>query len=145
MMDNWLRHYALDIRFVDLAIFVSLLVWPWLILATAGMALVAWKFVLICQAIALPFSIIGWAAGFRAGRRIGFQRRRAAMVAGWAGLVAAECGLAFVLWLYWGQVQWGPGLWALPALALLVTVGVLWFYRDATWSRWELWNEGMTN
>ena len=143
-MDNWLFRSALDARFVDLAIFMTVLVWPWLILATAGMALVAWKFVLICQAIALPFSIMGWVAGFRVGRRMGFHQRRAAMVAGWAGLVVAECGLAFVLWLCWGQAQWGPGLWASPALAVLVTVGVLWFYRDATWSRWELWNEGTT-
>ncbi len=141
-MDNWLRRSALDARFVDLAIFMSLLVWPWLILITFGLALYAWKFVLLCQAIALPFSILGWSVGFRTGRRFGFRPPQAAMVAGWAGLVAAEIGLLSVLALWH---DWDPsaGLFAFPALAVLVTLGVKWFYRTATWGTSQLQDEGL--
>jgi hypothetical protein len=136
-MDKWLKDSALDKRFVDLALFMSLLVWPWLILTTAGLALVAWKVVLTCQAIALPFSILGWAYGFRLGRWMGFQPLRAAMVAGWTGLAAAELGLALALGPWLGSAAEGPGVWAFPALAALVTIGVLWLYRADTWPKVE--------
>lgn len=143
MMNNWLLGSALDARFVDLAIFVSVTVWPWLIATSFGGALIAWKLVLVCQAIALPFSVLGWVCGFRAGRRMGFTPRGSAMLAGWVGLLVAEFGLGIVLSVWFGRGQWIIGLWALPALVVLVSVGVLWFYRRATWARWELWNEGM--
>jgi hypothetical protein len=125
--------YALDIRFVDLAIFMSLGVWPWLMLVTAFVALWAWKFVLLCQLIALPFAVFGWALGFRSARRSGLAHSKSAMLAGWAGLLTAEVGLGLVLWPWLGRGFYMPGLWAFPALAVLVTVGVPIFYRAGTW------------
>ena len=123
----------MDYRFLQLTIFMCLLVWPWLVISTFGLALLAWQIVLSCQAIALPFSVLGWAAGFRAGRKMGFQPRGAAMVAGWAALFAAEVGLALILRLFLGPGSQAIGLWALPSLAVQVTVGVLWYYRGKTW------------
>lgn len=140
-MDRWLRRSAIDPRFVDFALFVSVSVWLWLVPATAFMAVFAWKFVLFCQIAALPFSVVGWSVGFRLGRSRGFEPQRAAMLAGWSGLLVAELGLALVLLPSLGTSAMTPGLWAFPGLAVAVTLGVTWFYRTSTWANW---NEGLT-
>jgi hypothetical protein len=134
--------YGMDCRFVQLTLFMCLLVWPWLVITTFGVALLAWQIVLSCQAIALPFSVLGWAAGFRAGHKMGFQPRWAAMVAGWSALFAAEAGLALILRLFLGPGSQAFGLWALPSLMVQVTVGVLWLYRADTWPRVLVHAEG---
>ncbi|MGB8815000.1 MAG: hypothetical protein WCC57_17615 [Paracoccaceae bacterium] len=133
-MGTFLINSALDRRFVDLAFFMCLGVWPWLLLITIGIAAFAWKLVLLCQLIALPFAVIGWAMGFRGGRRLGFGPRGSAMIAGWTGLLTAEVGLALVLLPWLGKGAYAPGYLAFPALAVLVTVGVLLFYRARTWT-----------
>lgn len=140
-MNSWLRRSAIDARFVDFAIFVSVSVWLWLVPATAFMAVFAWKFVLLCQAVALPFSVSGWSVGFLLGRSHGLEPQQAAMLAGWSGLLLAEIGLALVLFPSFGKAALGSGLWALPGLAVSVTLGVKWFYRKSTWADW---NEGWT-
>lgn len=133
-MGSSLTRSALDARFVDLVLFTSIGVWPWLLLVSAGVALWAWKIVLMCQVIALPFSILGWAGGFRLGMRHGWTPPRSAMLAGWAGLVAGTAGLALVGLMAVGDGRFlTAGILAFPALAVLVTVGVLWLYRPATW------------
>ena len=139
-MRDWLNKSGLDYHFVQLAVFMSMLVWPWLLLTTFFVASFAWRQVLLYQAIALPFSILGWAAGFRLGYHLEFQPRWAAMVAGWVGLIWAEIGLALILRPWFGSASIGPGLWAFPALAVLVTIGVLWLFRAETWPKVD--NEG---
>jgi hypothetical protein len=134
-MDSWLAGSGLDRRFVNLATLMTVLVWPWVIVSTFGLGLMAWQFVLLCQAIALPFAFAGWAVGFRQTARLGWSLPARAMIAGWAALLIAEAGLALVLWPWFGQAAWGPGLWAFPALAVLLTVGVLWLYRADTWTK----------
>lgn len=114
-------------------ILMMLGVWPWLIGTTLGLAGVAWQFVFLCQGVALPFAVIGWSVGYHFACRCGMARQACAIVAGWVALGAAEVGLAVVLVLWVGAGAVLPGLWALPMLAILVTGGVLWFYRDATW------------
>ncbi len=132
-MENWLKKSALDKRFVDLACVMSLLVWIWLAMTLFVLPFIFWKLVVLCQALALPFAILGWAAGFRVGRRMGFRPRWAALVAGWSGLMSAELGLALVLMPWLGSGGLMPGIWAFPALAVLVTVGVIWLYRPKPW------------
>jgi hypothetical protein len=132
-MKAWLARSGLDNRFLQLAVFVSLLVWPWLVVTTFLTALLAWRFVLLCQLIALPFSVCGWAIGFQVAFGRGVRPHKAALWAGWVGLIVAEMGLSAVLWPWFGPAAKGPGLWAFPALAVLVTVGVLWLYRAETW------------
>ena len=133
-MDAWLKRSGVDIRFVNLATFMTLFIWPWLVVATVGLALVAWKFVLFCQAVALPFSLIGWAFGFRLTEGLGWTRPARAMAAGWAGLLVAEIGLALTLRLWFGPgVVFYPGIRAFPGLAVLMIAGVLWLYRGSTW------------
>lgn len=132
-MERFLARSAIDSRFVDLVFLMCLGVWPWLMLGTIGIVVYAWKFVLMCQAIALPFSVLGWSAGFQAGQRNGFGQRGSAMIAGWVGLLTAEVGLGIVLWPWFGSGGFGPGLLAFPALAVLVTLGVLFLYRTGTW------------
>ncbi len=141
-MGDWLTRSGLDVRFYRLAVFMSLLVWPWIIVTTFGVGLLAWKLVFLCQAVALPFAVFGWAAGFRAGRALGLGPRGAAMLAGWSGLVLAEIGMSLVLAPWFGSVPHEMGLWALPALVVLVTVGVLWFYRSGTWQRYGPYAKG---
>ncbi|WP_426031119.1 hypothetical protein [Cypionkella sp. TWP1-2-1b2] len=142
-MDNWLLRSALDSRFVDFAIFVSIAVWIWIAPVTMFIALFAWRFVLLCQVVALPFSVLGWAVGFRLGRSYRLRPAQAAMVAGWTGLLVAEIGMALVLLPFLGKAAAFAGLWAFPGLAAAVTIGVPWFYRATTWRRWESWNEGI--
>jgi len=124
--------YDMDYRFLQLTIFMCLLVWPWLVVMTVGFVHFVWTFVLLCQVIALPFSVLGWAAGFRLGRRMGLQPRWSAMVAGCSALIAAELGLAFILRAYFVDGAQIVGHLALPSLVVQVTVGVLWLYRADT-------------
>lgn len=130
-----MKRSAIDSRFVDLAFFMSIGVWPWLLFVTFGSAAFAWQIVLGCQLVALLFAVPGWAMGFQVGRRFNFTLRNSAMVAGWSGLLCAEAGLFLVL-LFWknGDLK-VAGLLAFPALAVLVTVGVFWFYRPSTWTK----------
>jgi hypothetical protein len=134
-MDRFMERSALDSRFVDLAILMSLGVWPWIAFVTFGGAFFAWKLVILCHLIALPFAIAGWAIGFQNARKLGWSNRRSAMAAGWTGLIVAQAGLAIVQ-LFWMDGQlYGSGFLAFPALAVLVTTGVLWFYRGSTWAK----------
>jgi hypothetical protein len=134
-MDRFLERSALDSRFVDLAIFMSLGVWPWLAFVTLGGAFFAWKLVLLCQLIALPFAVAGWAIGFQLAQKGGWSNPRSAMAAGWAGLIVAQAGLAMVQLVWMDGQLYGSGFVAFPALAVLVTTGVLWFYRASTWDK----------
>ena len=130
-----MKRSAIDSRFVDLALFMSIGVGPWLLVVTFGLATFAWKFVISCQLIALFFAVPGWSLGFQIGRRFDFTLRSSAMLAGWSGLLLAEGGLWLVMTFLWTNYPAYAGFVAFPALAVLVTVGVLWFYRSCTWTQ----------
>jgi hypothetical protein len=129
-MDAFLKRSGIDARFVDLAFLMTLGVWPWLVFWTLGMVIVGWKTVVLYQAIALPFAILGWAAGFRSGQQRRLGRQSSFLLAGWFGLAAASVGLTFWLWAtdLWGLVS--VLLLSLPMLALLMTVGIKVLYRE---------------
>jgi hypothetical protein len=127
-MDRFLKRSGLD-----LAILMTLGVWPWLALWTFGIASYGWKFVLACQFIALPFAVIGWSVSFRAGVKRRLGRHARVTLAGWAALLTASAGLSICLW-----VTYGSGLLfyvpiCFPMLALLMTVGLAVFHRSSTW------------
>ena len=96
---------------------------------------ISWKFVVVCQLLAMPFSVAGWAFGFRLSARLHLGLPARAMIAGWSGLIAAEAGLALFLAPWFGSASIAPGIWAFPGLAVLLTIGVLWLYRAETWTK----------
>jgi hypothetical protein len=133
-MERFLKSSGLDARFVDLTILMTLGVWPWLAFWTLGIAFYAWKLVLTCQFIALPFAVIGWSVGFRAGVKRGWDRQTSTMLAGWAALCTASAGLSIWLWAIYGSGLIFYVLISFPFLALLMTVGIKIFYRASTWT-----------
>ena len=139
----WLLKFGLDRRFVELTAFMTLGTWICGAVLTFGMLIFGWRIVLLHQAVAFPFSVLGWAMGFRVGQGMGLGSRTTAMVAGWAALLMAEFGLAGAMNLIWTGSGGGlAGAVSFPVLSVLVTIGVLWLYRAETWARFESENKG---
>lgn len=131
-MRKWLDQHGIDRRFIELTAFMMAGTWVCLLGLTVGLAVVGWRIILIHQAIAWPFALVGWAAGFRLAQGVGKGQRTSAMVAGWLALITAEIGTALVINIWSGTGGALGGMIVFPILAVLVTIGVLWLYRQDT-------------
>lgn len=125
--------YGLDRRFVQLTAFVMIGTWVCLSVLTFGLVWLGWHIVLLHQVVAWPFALLGWGGSFRLAQGQGFGPRRSAMLAGIGALILAEIGTAQVINVWSGSGGALLGLTALPILAPLVILGVLWLYRAETW------------
>lgn len=128
-----LAPYGLDRRFLALTAFVMLGTWVCLAVLTFGIVLHGWDIVLLHQAVAWPFAVLGWGGSFRLAQSQGLSQRHSAFFAGLGALLLAEFGTAQIINLWSGSGGALLGLAALPILALLTIIGVSWLYRADTW------------